>query len=408
MKIKLALIILLSLSNLSVEAQTAKEYYLDSETAQKNGDYSDAIVYAEKAKELLNKSNPKIESLLMMAYFNNGDMVNAKIAYETLLKVTPYSKKQSDSFQSYVDMGKQIDKALDKEEVKFQNNEANKAQKRIIKANQIEDDYNAVFSAKKKEQRERYPDKRLFKSALVQDKTEAYAKFTNQFDIKLSYKEKEERKQEKVNLLLEGAGKFEEIFFDSQKYYIAKYLGYNRVFSNSGEVLIKKTGRPISYLGDGYFEIFGRSIKTGTNPQRTSMIYDLKKKQLSSLLTLVDYPQYNAVLLYDDKLKKEGFLQGSTLVLPKYDEFLVITKSISGFDLLVKNRNLVGVISSNGDILVPIEYVKIEKNQTDNIREIEYWCRTVEDYKIAHKYNYKGQYLGKYKMHKSGRYIKKL
>ncbi|MFT4661039.1 MAG: tetratricopeptide (TPR) repeat protein [Patiriisocius sp.] len=130
-------------------AQSAKEYYLQSETAQKNGEYSDAIIYAEKAKELLNKSNPKIESLLMMAYFNNGDMVNAKIAYETLLKVTPYSRQQTPEFLDFVAMGKEIDKVLAKKEEEFKEEKNNQLAIGMQKASEVEKAYNKNFEAKK-------------------------------------------------------------------------------------------------------------------------------------------------------------------------------------------------------------------------------------------------------------------
>jgi outer membrane protein assembly factor BamD (BamD/ComL family) len=162
-------------------AQSAKEYYLQSETAQQKGEYSEAIIYAEKAKELLINTNPKIESLLMMAYFNNGDIVNAKIAYETLLKITPYSKQQSDSFQKFLDTGKQIDEALDKEEGVFQKNKIEEQEQRMAVANEVLKKY-AVFDENKISSAAENSEKiqsRLFEKAQLLDNDEDILEFTS-------------------------------------------------------------------------------------------------------------------------------------------------------------------------------------------------------------------------------------
>ena len=162
-------------------AQSAKEYYLQSETAQKNGEYSDAIVYAEKAKSQLGNTNPKIESLLMMAYFNNGDMVNAKIAYKTLLKVTPYSRQQTPEFIDFVAMGKEIDIALTKKEEEYKEEKNNQLAIGMRKANEVEKAYNKKFEAKKTALKSRNPEERLFEKAKLANNLEYLTEFINAY-----------------------------------------------------------------------------------------------------------------------------------------------------------------------------------------------------------------------------------
>jgi hypothetical protein len=128
--------------------QTPKENYLKAESYLNNVDFKKSIVYAEIAKSQLGITNPKTESLLMMAYFNNGDIVKAKIAYETLLKITPYSKQQSTEFQRYIDVGKQIDNALAKEQNTFLEEVKSKKRAGEKKAEEIEQAYEKDYNFK--------------------------------------------------------------------------------------------------------------------------------------------------------------------------------------------------------------------------------------------------------------------
>lgn len=407
MKIILFISVLL-ITSFSTYAQTAKIDYTSAMAEFGRGNYKQAITYANSAKSALGNTNPKIESLLMVALFEDGDIINAKIAYETLLKVTPYSKQQSDSFQQYLNIGKQINEALKKEETKFQDNKIKEQKRSMIRANQIEDAYKLSFDTKNKEQRKGYLNKRIFRKIHEQNKYDEFSKLNSQFGITLSSKEKEEIKQEKLNIITEGALDTKEIYFSNRKYYLINYLSKEyALFNNSGEMLIDKTDYIISYLGDGYFEINGyKDQKENGVEVRKSILYDIKKKLQTAVLILVVRPNRKYVELHDENGKKMGFLYGSTLLLPKYDEFLLYGGKSNGFFVVVQNNNLEGVIGTYGEIIVPVKYAKVTpKGPLDNS---EYWCRTVEDYKIADKYNYKGQYLGTYKMHKNGNYIKKL
>jgi hypothetical protein len=358
MKIKITLLLVLALS-LNALAQSpeamAKYYFIEAQSAYGNGDNNTALTNLQSCVEALTKTNSKIEALYTYIYFNKKDFIKAKS------HLTSYFDIASEDHSDYMKM------------ISLQKEVTNKA--------------------KESEQKE----------------IERIQKELEQKKIEKLAKENEDRKQEKLNTLLEGSRETTEILFNYKKYYLVNYLSNAyTLFSNSGEVLIEKRKQPISYLGDGYFEILGKSFTKGTNPQRTSIIYDLKKNQRTKLLTLVGYPKFNCIILYDKELQKEGFLHSSTLVLPSYDKILSI-ESIYGFLLHVQNNNFQGIIGSNGAIIVPIKYATISLTGLKGlVKTAEYWCRTVEDYKIAHKYNYKGQYLGKYKMHKNGNYIKKL
>jgi len=163
-----------------VFGQTPKTFYYEAKAFFENEEYSKAIGNAEKAKTQLGITNPKIESLLMMAYFNNGDIVNAKIAYETLLKITPYSKQQSDSFQKFLDTGKQIDEALDKEEGVFQKNKIEEQEQRMAVANEVLKKY-AVFDENKFSSAAENSEKiqsRLFEKVQLLDNEEDILEFT--------------------------------------------------------------------------------------------------------------------------------------------------------------------------------------------------------------------------------------
>lgn len=112
--------IFISQSMSSMVTKSPKEYYTEAEKQFDSGSYENSIIYANRAKNLLGRTNPKIESLLMRAYYNSGDMVNAKIAYETLLKVTPTQKQNSELFKNYKEIGLLIDYALNEQEREYQ------------------------------------------------------------------------------------------------------------------------------------------------------------------------------------------------------------------------------------------------------------------------------------------------
>ncbi|MFD2916072.1 hypothetical protein [Psychroserpens luteus] len=115
-------IILISalLSSLIVFSQTPKQDFEKAEEFYKTANYSDAISLAEKTKQTLGKSNPKVEALLFMAYYNNEEYLKAKVAYETLKKLVPDSVENSDAFALYKITNNQLDLKLAELETAFE------------------------------------------------------------------------------------------------------------------------------------------------------------------------------------------------------------------------------------------------------------------------------------------------
>lgn len=97
-------------------SQNNKMLYLKAKDLFKKGSYDKSIVYAVQVKSQLKSPNPKVEALLTKTYFKNGNIVEAKMAYEKLLKLTPSNIKQSSSFEPFLALGKQINAALDRKE----------------------------------------------------------------------------------------------------------------------------------------------------------------------------------------------------------------------------------------------------------------------------------------------------
>lgn len=174
---KAILLIVIILGINSIYAQTAKEHYTIAETTLKEANYITAIQHAEKAKALLQKTNPKIESLLAFAYFNNGDIVKAKVSYNTLIKLTPYSKQQSDEFKQFIDLGNSIDEALEQKEKEFEFEQANMGKTRMKKAMLIENEYAKQEQVKNRETQLRSPEEKFRQIALAEDNTDTKLKY---------------------------------------------------------------------------------------------------------------------------------------------------------------------------------------------------------------------------------------
>ncbi len=70
--------------------ERAKAYYTEASNAYKNGKYSSAIEYLDKTEEILGKTNARILSLKVKAYYNDEDYQKAK---ENLDLFSNYSSK---------------------------------------------------------------------------------------------------------------------------------------------------------------------------------------------------------------------------------------------------------------------------------------------------------------------------
>jgi len=183
--IKKILFLVLLLQGTYSFSQTTKENYLKAKEEYDLFKYSETINYLNKAKSQLGRTNPKIESLLMAAHYQNGDIVKAKIAYETLLKVTPYSRQQTPEFLDLVAMGKEIDIALAKKEEEFKEEKNNQLAIGMRKASEVEKAYNKNFEAKKTALKSRNPEERLFEKAKLSSNSEYLTEFINAYPTSL-------------------------------------------------------------------------------------------------------------------------------------------------------------------------------------------------------------------------------
>nr|WP_321223150.1 hypothetical protein [uncultured Psychroserpens sp.] len=112
--------IFLFISFFTVLAQTPKQDFEKAEEFYKTANYSEAISFTENAKKNLGKTNPKIEAMLFMAYFNNEEYLKAKVAYETLRKLVSNDVENSDAFKLYKSTNEQLDIKLAELETAFE------------------------------------------------------------------------------------------------------------------------------------------------------------------------------------------------------------------------------------------------------------------------------------------------
>ncbi len=226
--------------------------------------------------------------------------------------------------------------------------------------------------------------------------------------------------KKKTDEIFKNSKSYKKVYFNYKPYYLVEFHDKkNGLIDESGNFLIDKIEYSIQHLGNGYFEII---VEEGEKPNgenlpiliRKSILYNLNEKDYSDPLFILDHQtELKYLTLLDDKTKKKGFIykKNFSVVYPKYDQ-------IEGYgtydNLYVMNNGLHGVVNSLGKEIVPIKYAAIQENQIKeslafgSIEVTHYWCRTVEDYKIAHKFDETGKYLGRWKLHKSWRYIKKL
>ncbi len=162
-------------------AQAPKELYLQAEEALQKGDFKTAIIRAEKAKALFPNTNPKIETFLLSAYFFNQEFVKAKIAYETLRKITPASKQNTADFLAIMAMGKSIDASLEAEEKEFEKQQQLELQKRMTEAYKIENNNSKSLTAKKETQQNHSAESKIYKKAKQSGNLEDLKTFTDAF-----------------------------------------------------------------------------------------------------------------------------------------------------------------------------------------------------------------------------------
>ncbi|PKG42544.1 hypothetical protein [Psychroflexus sp. MES1-P1E] len=121
-----------------VNAQTPKQNFTKAEEFYKNGNYAEAVAQTERVKKSLGKSNPKVEALLFLGYYNTQDYTKAKVAYETLKLMVPYKVGNSSEFALYKSTGEQLDKKLAEIQTAFEKKQ-NQGSKPLYSYSQYED-----------------------------------------------------------------------------------------------------------------------------------------------------------------------------------------------------------------------------------------------------------------------------
>ena len=176
-----------------LQAQNNKELYNTAFNYYNDGEYEKSINMLDLLTTKLKFTNPKIEGLLFQAYFYNEDYKSAKIAYEKLLKLTPNSIKQGDDFKPFLELGEQIEDALEEEEEKFvKNREKRKTEiekERMAEAESKEVIFRGNNSTKKIKLRKQQKDSDFFyKKAVALGDKDALKEFTKSFpnDYKVS------------------------------------------------------------------------------------------------------------------------------------------------------------------------------------------------------------------------------
>ncbi|GHC59375.1 leucine-rich repeat domain-containing protein [Ulvibacter litoralis] len=111
------------LINVSLYAQTPKEEFAKAEGYFRTGNYSEAIEKSESVKKRLGHSNPKIEGLLFLSYFNTEEYTKSKISFETLKLMLPEEVLNSESFEVYRNTGEQLDLKLTEIQNVFEKNQ---------------------------------------------------------------------------------------------------------------------------------------------------------------------------------------------------------------------------------------------------------------------------------------------
>ncbi len=134
---KLFIILLLSIT-VFANAQTPKQNFTEAEKLYKNGSFTEAIAQTESVKKSLGKSNPKVEALLFLGYYNTQEYTKAKVAYETLKLMVPESVENSDAFKLYKSAGEQLDIKLAEIQTAFLKKQ-NEGSKPLYSYSQYED-----------------------------------------------------------------------------------------------------------------------------------------------------------------------------------------------------------------------------------------------------------------------------
>lgn len=133
----IAKVLICFLFSCNLFAQTPKQDFARAEELYKKGNFTEAVAQTERVKKSLGRSNPKVEALLFMGYYNTQDYTKAKIAYETLKRMVPENVENSSEFALYKSTGEQLDKKLAEIQTAFEKKQ-NQGSKSLYDASKYE------------------------------------------------------------------------------------------------------------------------------------------------------------------------------------------------------------------------------------------------------------------------------
>lgn len=268
----LVFIAILSLHYITA-AQTPKQNFERAEEFYKNTNYSEAISYSESVKKSLGKSNPKIEAMLFMAYYNNQEYAKAKIAFETLKRMVPASVKNSETFALYKITGEELDTKLAEIQADFEK-EQNKRPPSLFTEEQYANK-NTYKEGRIKKANEKIQDKikeeELYKSAKMNKSVSTYGEFLSSFPKSDYFNEIQE-------LLL--FQKEEDLWVQSKSQHtVTSYYEYLSSYPSGKYQSLAKTGiESLDKLG------YEKAISIGTQESLNYYLVNYKKGEYRGLV----------------------------------------------------------------------------------------------------------------------------
>jgi uncharacterized protein (TIGR02145 family) len=100
----------------------------------KDREYEKCKRLAHEVGGKLKHDAPNVTALLVYANFHTGQVVEAKIAYERLLRITPPKTKTSAAFKPFLTLGEKIESALEKKQRDFEQEQERKQAARMRQA----------------------------------------------------------------------------------------------------------------------------------------------------------------------------------------------------------------------------------------------------------------------------------
>jgi hypothetical protein len=121
MKKLIILVIFLTIYNMLFAQNDAVKLYQEAVSNFEKSNYTQSISLSKKAVNVLGRTNPKLQSLLVYSYFSLGDFTNSKIEMIKYFKVLSSAEKKGEAYNEMVEMSNNIDLKLNELKVKQEN-----------------------------------------------------------------------------------------------------------------------------------------------------------------------------------------------------------------------------------------------------------------------------------------------